>query len=774
LESFVTELESGYIEHDKIIDRFNLVRYESLLSEAWQTRPGLSEFHGTAYEGIRSQFVDLDLQRIVASRLEVAKKHFAGMPNQTADAGQVGVLKREMNRKRRHMPLRKLMNAAGQAIQKIKPVFMMSPLSIANYLPPGSVEFELLVIDEASQVQPVDALGAIARCKQIVVVGDQRQLPPTNFFGRVSGTTDSDEDTNEGANAGDMESILGLCEAQGIPNRMLRWHYRSKHESLIAVSNRQFYENRLFIVPSPIASGDSLGLKLRYISDGCYDRGGKRTNQKEAAAVAHAVMDHFRISPELSLGVATFSSAQRDAILDELELLRQADPSLEECFGNGGLSPFFVKSIENVQGDERDVIFISVGYGRDASGVFYQSFGPLNSKGGERRLNVLISRASRQCVVFSSIRSCDIDLNRTQAEGVVALKLYLNYAESGKLEANQSLGESDSVFEDQVAIALRNRGFQVDHQIGVAGFFIDLAVRDPENPGRYLLGIECDGAQFHSARWVRDRDRLRQQILESRGWIIHRVWSTDWFQRPEEQLESVIAAIQKARDSWQQNDEKLRSPGSGKTCSAVSENSEPYEWSRETSTEGIPDDKEQSLGYEEACFTVPASGTVQQMAHDKLAAILQQIVNIESPIHEEELCRRTLSILGNGRLVASARSKILAIVEVLAAQKLVERRDEFVYSKTQITFPPRSREGANSANLRKASFIAPEEIREAIQHIVRDSIGADSADTFASVSKLLGIPNSAMNQDAIAKQIDLLISLDKIADRSGKLFVQNG
>ncbi|MCA9069302.1 MAG: DUF559 domain-containing protein, partial [Planctomycetaceae bacterium] len=533
------ELAAGEVD-----DQLELVRSEAVLAQAWQERPELAGFHGETYEKLRERFADLDQQRIALSRLEVAKKHFEDLPATRADSGQVSVVRREINKKRRHMPLRKLIKEAGQAIQKIKPVFMMSPLSVAQFLEPGAVEFDLLVIDEASQVQPVDALGAIARSRQIVVVGDQKQLPPTNFFGRVSGDEVDGEDDEDALNAGDLESILGLCEAQGLPNRMLRWHYRSRHESLIAVSNRQFYEDRLFIVPSPLVSGGPMGLKLRYIVDGWYDRGGSRVNRNEAIAVAEAVIKHARTTPSLSLGVATFSAAQRDAIIDELELRRRDDPSLEEFFNAGGPEPFFVKSLENVQGDQRDVVYISIGYAKDKDGYFAQNFGPLNRKGGERRLNVLISRAAVACEVFTSLKADDIDLARTQSEGVRALKMYLNYAEHGRLDATQSHGDADSLFEEQVAKALRNQGLEVDHQIGVGGFFIDLAIRDPERRGRYLLGIECDGAQYHSARWVRDRDRIRQQVLESRGWIIHRIWSTDWFQRPDEQLAKVLDSLE--------------------------------------------------------------------------------------------------------------------------------------------------------------------------------------------------------------------------------------
>ena len=300
-------------------------------------------------------------------------------------------------------------------------------MSIAQYLEPGKIEFDLVLMDEASQIRPVEALGAIARGRQVVVVGDDKQLPPTRFFDKIAGSDEASEDDEFAA--GDLESVLGLCQAKGIFARMLEWHYRSRHESLIAVSNREFYDDRLFIVPSSGVEVD-VGLKHQLV-DGTYDRGGSSTNRVEAEAVARAVIRHARERPELTLGVGTFSVAQRDAVLDALELLRRDHPETEKCFADGGPEPFFVKNLESVQGDERDVILISIGYARDESGFFAMNFGPLNAEGGERRLNVLITRARRKCEVYSSISWGDIDLRRTQSKGAAALKTFLQYAETG-------------------------------------------------------------------------------------------------------------------------------------------------------------------------------------------------------------------------------------------------------------------------------------------------------------------------------------------------------
>ena len=291
-----------------------------------------------------------------------------------------------------------------------------------------------------SQVKPIDAFGAIIRGRQTVVVGDNRQLPPTQFFDKL--IAEGDDEHAKKNPAGDMESILGLFSAQNAPERMLRWHYRSRHESLITVSNIEFYGNKLQLFPSPDAAKEEVGLVYHYLPDTVYDRGGSRSNREEARIVAERVMEHARLHSQLTLGVATFSTSQMEAVQDQLEILRRKDPSCADTFFNEHPEePFFVKNLENVQGDERDVIFISIGYGRDADGRLTMNFGPLNQDGGERRLNVLITRARRRCEVFTNLTADDIDLSRTKtgeggpSPGVVALKRYLKYAQTGELDS---------------------------------------------------------------------------------------------------------------------------------------------------------------------------------------------------------------------------------------------------------------------------------------------------------------------------------------------------
>ena len=535
-----------------LLPLYERARASAILQRAFQERNALASFDGVRHANTVSEFRRLDLLQLEYNRAVLAAKHAQCLPA-GGGAGEIGILWREFEKRARFLPIRSLISKAGHAIQSIKPVFMMSPLSIANYLPPGALTFDLILFDEASQVRPVDALGAIARGQQVVVVGDSRQLPPTSFFDSLVGS-DEDEADEETTTASDIESVLGLFCSRGAHQRMLRWHYRSRHESLIAVSNHLFYEDRLVVFPSPDRDRKKLGLVYRRVENAPYERSRTRTNPVEAKAVAAAVMRHARDQLQLpreqweTLGVAAFSVVQMDAILNQVELLRRQDPSCEEFFSYPPHEPFFVKNLENVQGDERDVILISVGYGRTAEGYLAMSFGPLNRTGGERRLNVLISRARKRCEVFTTLTADDIDLSKTSSAGVSALKTFLNYAQNGQMDVPQRTDRlPDSEFEEQVLRQLTALGYEVHTQVGSAGFFLDLAVVDAANPGRYLLGIECDGARYHSARSARDRDRLRQAVLEGLGWRIQRIWSTDWFHNPDQELRKVVQAIETAK-----------------------------------------------------------------------------------------------------------------------------------------------------------------------------------------------------------------------------------
>ncbi len=541
------DIETGKIEVCDMIPAFEGNYAENLLHRTFKKRQALSTFIRELHESKINKFIELDKKVLLGNRKRITYSVYDEAPKLTygaSRASEAGILLNEFNRKRGHMPIRTLMKKAGGLVQKIKPCFMMSPLSIGQYLDPRSTHFDVIIFDEASQVKPEDAVGALLRGKQVVVMGDSKQLPPTEFFDSVFESPERDPE--DYAASGDLESILNVCK-RSFRIKTLRWHYRSRHESLIAVSNQEFYSNRLYVYPSPMQKDERLGLKFVHLKDAVYDRGKSGVNRIEARVVAKAVFEHFSKYPDKSLGVGTFNVKQQEAIQEEIENLLKANPGFDLTPGNERGEHFFVKNLETIQGDERDVILLSVGFGFDNSRKFSMNFGPLNRDGGERRLNVLITRAREKCVVFANFTSRNLDLDENSSFGLRSLKVFLEFAETGRLTPPAyNSGDFESTFEEIIYDFLVENVCEVHRKIGCAGYRLDLAIPDPYHPGRYVLGIECDGASYHSFRVARDRDRLRQQVLEGLGWKIYRVWSTDWYLHPKESKEKLLEAIKKA------------------------------------------------------------------------------------------------------------------------------------------------------------------------------------------------------------------------------------
>jgi very-short-patch-repair endonuclease len=759
LGDIAARLAAGTLEPETAPEVLDHLYYDALIRHARQRLPALAAFDGAVHDTRISAFRDADEQRIRLAQYEAALAHYRAVPRDAGGIGPLGIVRREIEKKTRHLPIRRLMQEAGAAVQAIKPVFMMSPLSVAQFLPAGAIDFDLLVVDEASQVEPVDALGAIARCRQIVVVGDQKQLPPTRFFARALGSSVPDDDN--GGGTADLESVLGLCAAKGLPATMLRWHYRSRHQSLIAVSNKHFYDSRLFIVPSPQTETGTRGLVFRHLPRGVYDRGGARDNKVEAREVAATVIAHARATPEKSLGVGTFSIPQRRAVLDELELLRRQNLDLEPFFARGGPEPFFVKNLENIQGDERDVILISVGYGRDRDGHLALAFGPLNAEGGERRLNVLITRAKERLEVFSALRADDIDLERARSAGVVAFKAFLQYAERGVLDvAHVSGRDVESPFEDQVLRALQREGYDVRPQIGIAGFFIDLAVVDPHQPSRYLLGIECDGATYHASRSARDRDRLRQLVLERHGWTLYRVWSADWWQRPEEQLRRLVARIEELKAASAAELAELAEHRAARTTADTAADEvacDAMVIDAETGTyDGAPTGSEGSrpglrriagesvaatkTAYVESDFAVPATDLVAT-PRGRLAECVAQIIATEGPIHRDEITTRLRTLWGYQRAGAAIRAAIEAAIDGVVRLRGHVVEGDFVW-RDDARIEPRDRAAVRQDSLRRAESLPPPELRAAVLAIIDRGLGAHDDELPRAVAALLGVSSA--------------------------------
>ncbi|ABE43883.1 DUF4011 domain-containing protein [Polaromonas sp. JS666] len=556
LADFVSALESGRMPSVALASAFELAGYQSIGRSAYQAFPELSRFNGSAHEKTRSDYRALDAEIVsltgkdFASQIEKRTRVPEGQRGTTVgDFTDMHLLRREINKQRRHIPIRQLVKRAGNALQELKPCFMMGPLSVAQYLEQGALKFDLVVMDEASQLRPEEALGAVARGSQLVVVGDPKQLPPTSFFDRMLDSGDDEDEDEAPAAISGMESILDICQQLFTPVRSLRWHYRSHHESLIAFSNHHFYKN-LIVFPSPYAKNPGLGVKYRYVRGGSYK---DRQNVPEAQRLVDAVLEHMIKRPDESLGVVTLNQTQRELIEELLDKKFKTFAEGADFMGRWETEgwPFFVKNLENVQGDERDVIFISTTFGKaPGTDKVRQNFGPISRPDGWRRLNVLFTRSKRRIELFTSMAPEDIVVDERTPLGTKALRDYLDFAKRGVLvTTDEGERDPDSDFEVSVANVVTAMGYGVKPQLGVAGFFIDMAVRNPDRPGEFLAGIECDGATYHSGFSVRDRDRIRQEILESLGWRgrIHRIWSTDWFYNPRREMERLRNFLEERR-----------------------------------------------------------------------------------------------------------------------------------------------------------------------------------------------------------------------------------
>ena len=543
LATLVTGLESGSVRHDQVVDGLRTAYCRWVAPELIDVRPELNRFSAVEHSDLIQTFRKLDEEMSAMTADYIRAKLSGAVPGRndlTADQG-FGVLSRQLQRMIGHMPVRQLVGEMGQALAALTPCMLMSPLSVAQFLPADTSLFDLVVFDEASQITVPDAIGAIARGRRCIVVGDPRQMPPTRFFDKAPGSDDAgDSDTEP-----DLDSILDEALAARVPLHRLTGHYRSRHESLIAFSNHAYYKGELVTFPS--ADTRDTAVVLHKV-DGIYARGKGRTNQIEAQAVVNAAIKLLSdpTRNELSLGIVTMNSEQQRLIEDLLDSERRKRPDLERFFNHNAREPVFIKNLETVQGDQRDVIMISVCYGPTEPGAatMSMSFGPLNRKGGERRLNVAITRATSEVMVFTSFDPSMIDLTRTQAEAVRDLKHYLEFAAQGPSALGAAIrsiatNDYDSDFEMSVAEGLRRLGWTIRTQIGVSKFRIDLGVIHPDAPGKFLAGVECDGATYHSSPSARDRDRVRHVILERLGWQLLRIWSTDWFIDPEARLQKL-------------------------------------------------------------------------------------------------------------------------------------------------------------------------------------------------------------------------------------------
>lgn len=730
--------------------------YTGLVEVAYAREPLLQRFDRLKHENQVARFKRLDLASLDHAKTRLALQIWEKAPRLN-QPGEMAILRTELNKKRRHLPIRQLIDKAGRAIQQFKPVFMMSPLSIANFLPPGKLEFDVVVFDEASQVKAIDAFGAIMRGKQVVVVGDTRQMPPTDFFSRNVNLED-----DEAAVTADIESILSMFKAAGAQERYLRWHYRSRHESLIAVSNVEFYDNKLVVFPSAGVDQDATGIHFEYMPEAIYDRGRTRTNKLEAKAVAQAVIQHAKRTPHLSLGVAAFSAAQRNLIQVEVELLQRQYTDTEYFFNRQTSEPFFVKNLENIQGDERDAIFVSIGYGRNESGRVAKEFGPLNRDGGHRRLNVLITRAKLEMRIFCNFRADDLSMDANTSLGIRALKNFLKYAETGELEVvRETFKAVDSPFEQEVIDALRGHNYEIEPQVGTAGYFIDIGVKDPENPGRYVLAIECDGASYHSSQSARDRDRLRQGVLEGLGWNFHRIWSTDWFRNPKQEAQRAVEAIEAARKKIAKQERS--------TPQVVA--LPPHEIVRDS--QAMSEEVLIRPPYVKVSLPPDTSALeLHQVAPHQLMHLIKTVVDGESPVHLSDVTRRLMDSFSISRSGKRINVAISEAIPLGIRDKMFSEKNGFLYAPEDRAITVRDRSDLGNSE-KKIELIAPEELEQAICETVRAGFSMSMGEAISGALALLGFSRATAKMASLMEErIQALIINNVLCERNGIIMFQ--
>ena len=741
-----------------LIERSILQRWvdQQLDDDETSSNPSLQPRRARDRDALQEEFRQLDKDLVAHTAAQVINRCSERIPRSAL--GQEGIILQQAQLKKRHKPVRWLLSQAGEAAQRIKPCFMMSPLSISQFLPPG-LSFDVVIFDEASQVREADAICSIARGKQLIVVGDQKQLPPTNFFQQV---TDVDEDDSLGIL--DFESILDRCKGQGLRSLPLLWHYRSRHESLITYSNRSFYDGRLHTFPGALADSPDLGVELIRV-DGVYERGGTRHNRIEAETVVDRVLHHRRRHPHLTIGVVTLSSAQQSAIEFAVERRARLEPELRDLSTHDRLGGFFVKNLENVQGDERDLIILSIGYGPDENGKLTMNFGPMNNEGGERRLNVAVTRARHRVEVVCSFAPGSI---RTNNPTIKHLARYLDYAERGvsalALDLRDSHGDAESPFEEEVLRSLRAMGHDVTPQVGVAGYRIDIGVRHPSEPGRFLLGVECDGAAYHSSKDARSRDRLRQQVLEGLGWRIHRIWSTAWYADRAGEEQRLAAEI----------DHALHADGRATPPRRTEE--APTDVAFEVDSRDFDAMPDWVHNYTEPELARVASGTEFETSTYLISTQIKQIVDASGPIHEDrvlEIIRRSWGIGRAGKRIRGTFNQAVRLL-VNRGKLAVSGRFLFTPGSEPVVRGPMSATGQETAdgslaNMRPVAHVPPAEIYRAILNLLKDAGGSAQQDML--VKKLAGLFGwrrvGSKIRSAFNRAIDRLIDTGGVVEEPG-------
>lgn len=773
LGAYIAQIDNTSIKDEYIVDAYLKRFYHLWLDAVLPNFPAVQNFRGRIQNQTINEFCELDKGQFKIAQARVRERALSRIPDFNSINGardEIAILKRELNKQRRLMPLRKLFMAIPNLVTSLRPCFMMSPLSVSVFLEAQSYDFDLVIFDEASQVHTEDAIGAIMRGKQVIIVGDTKQLPPTSFFSTSLNDEDFDVDSDdaiEDNDAGAYESILDEAVSV-LPERSLRWHYRSRHEHLIAFSNIKIYNSQLITFPSSTESAPDCGVEYVYVKDGIYDRGGKKNNIIEARKVADLVFEHFKKHPNRSLGVVTFSEAQQNAVDAAIRQKRLQNPRFDKYFVEDKEEPFFIKNLENVQGDERDTIIFSIGYAKDSKGIMYMNFGPLSREGGYRRLNVAITRAKHNVKLVGSIVPTDIDLEKVSSEGVKMLRSYIEFAQQGIVALEKELTfnydlDFDSPFEEAVYDFLQSKGYNVVTQVGCSGFRIDMAVKHPTQNGKFAIGIECDGAAYHSSRTARERDRLRQAVLEDMGWTIYRIWSTDWIKDQKTEEEKLINAIEKALGR-----------AVTETGDYISDNS------NEDATVPIIEIEEKvdaseitTVGYK---FEHYRRYDLNDMYDNDgelkdCSDIVFDIISLEQPIHFEELCRRVAPAYGRQKATSVVRDEVKSIFRYHLKGMITKDKYDFVmikdFADVKVRVP-----NPDDDYLRPIINICDAELALAMKTIALHSFGITPDDLFIVTARELGFKRTGENIiNSLRKVYQQMLKNGEVTELDGKVNV---
>jgi hypothetical protein len=752
IEAFFDRLVEQRPRGENLVKIFQRSAFQEWINNLYKVDSHLGKFRRENHEQLIAEFRQIDRELIKLASNMVIQEANARKPQgiiiQATDS-EVNTLLKEAAKKRRLMPIRNLLEKIPNILPRIKPCFLMSPISVSQFLDSEMMKFDLVLFDEASQIVPEDAIGSVYRGKCVVVAGDNKQLPPTSFF-QKSLIDDIDWDEMTDADVEVFDSILDECLGIGLPVKTLRWHYRSRHEDLIAFSNSYFYEGKLITFPSAEANHNALGVKLSYVPDGVYDRGGRRDNPREAEVVTDLVFNHFKEHPKKTLGVVTFSIAQMEAVEDAIEHRLDKYPDFEQFFREDRLEGFFVKNLENVQGDERDVMMFSIGYGRDQQNMMTMNFGPLNKPGGERRLNVAVTRAREKTVLVTSIKASDIDLDSTNAAGVATLHHYLKYAEKGPDILPYNKTQTKRIIaplEEDVAEEIRRMDYDVDIKVGCSEYRIDIGVKDPANPGRYLLGVECDGPTYKSSCSARDRDRLREQVLNQLGWKIHRVWSPAWVDRKESEVRKLKEALEQQSVPLAI---KVKEPDKQET---IDENSSQKIETRKVQFGGI---EKIGVSYKlhplKASFAANIKMPTSKYPYFQLqknefhfpdnraqqSLLLEELVREEGPIHFDYAAKRLASSWGLNRTGPKVVQAVKEAADLLLREKKLKVRGDFLWPPNLIDVSIRVPTANIPESKRLPEQIPPEEIENALIQISQYAIGISCEALLFETGKVFG------------------------------------